>query len=74
MKEAVEVYNKEARLLGKPTQEIPAGYVAPEPDVPPTVTQAPKHTSSPNDQKKKSTPPSLDIPASEFHQILGGSM
>ena len=55
LKEAVEVYNKEARLLGKPTQEIPAGYVAPEPDVPPTVTQAPKHTSSPNDQKRRYT-------------------
>ena len=27
LKEAVEVYNKEARLLGKPTQEIPADYV-----------------------------------------------
>jgi hypothetical protein len=53
LKEAVEVYNKEARLLGKPTQEIPAGYVAPEPDVPPIVTHAPKHTSSFNDQKKK---------------------
>ena len=52
LKEAVEVYNKEARLLGKPTQEIPAGYVAPEPDVPPTLTQAPKHTSSPNDQEE----------------------
>jgi len=57
LKEAVEVYNKEARLLGKPTQEIPAGYVAPEPDVPPTLTQAPKHTSSPNDQKKATAVP-----------------
>jgi hypothetical protein len=57
LKEAVEVYNKEARLLGKPTQEIPAGYVAPEPDVPPTVTQAPKHTSSPNDQNKYTAVP-----------------
>jgi hypothetical protein len=54
LKEAVEVYNKEARLLGKPTQEIPAGYVAPEPDVPPTMTRAPKHTSSPNDKNKYS--------------------
>jgi hypothetical protein len=50
----VEIYNKEARLLGKPTQEIPAGYGAPEPDVPPTVTRAPKHTSSPNDKNKYS--------------------
>ena len=50
---ALWLYNKEARLLGKPTQEIPADSVAPEPDVPPTMTQAPKHTSSPNDQKKK---------------------
>ena len=53
LKEAVEVYNKEARLLGKPTQEIPANYVAPEPDVPLTVTRAPKHTSSPDDKKEK---------------------
>ena len=53
LEEAVEVYNKEARLLGLPTQEMPADYVAPEPDVPPTVTRAPKHTSSPNDKKKK---------------------
>ena len=54
LEEALEVYNKEARLLGKPTQEMPAGYVAPEPDVdvPPTMTQAPKHTSSPNKKKK----------------------
>jgi hypothetical protein len=28
LKEGVEVYNKEALLLGKPTQEIPADYVA----------------------------------------------
>jgi hypothetical protein len=54
LKRAVEIYNKEARLLGKPTQEIPAGYGAPEPDVPPTVTRAPKHTSSPNDKNKYS--------------------
>ena len=53
LEEAVEIYNKEARKIGKPTQEMPADYVAPEPDVPLTVTQAPKHTSSPNDQKKK---------------------
>ena len=55
LEEAVEIYNKEARRLGLPTQEIPADYVAPETDVdvPLTVTRAPKHTSSPNDQKKK---------------------
>ena len=53
LKEAVEVYNKEARRLGKPTQEMPAGYVG----VPPTVTRAPKHTSSPNDQNKYTTVP-----------------
>ena len=52
LKEAVEVYNKEARLVGKPTQEMPAEYV----DVPPTLTQAPKHTSSPNDQNKATVP------------------
>ena len=52
LEEAVRVYNKEARLVGMPTQEMPADYVAPEPDVTPTVTRAPKHTSSPNDQKK----------------------
>ena len=55
LEEAVEIYNKEARRLGLPTQEIPADYVAPETDVdvPLTVTRASKHTSSPNDQKKK---------------------
>ena len=42
LKEAVEVYNKEARLLGKPTQEIPAGYVAPEPDVTPHRDSSPE--------------------------------
>ena len=33
---------------------VPAKYVAPDPDVevPPTVTRAPKHTSSPNYQKR----------------------
>ena len=36
----------------KRSRLVPAKYVAPEPDVPPTVTRAPKHTSSPNDQKK----------------------
>ena len=53
LEEAVEIYNKEARLVGKPTQEMPANYVAPEPDVPPTVTRAPKHTSSPDDKNEK---------------------
>ena len=57
LEEAVEIYNKEALLLGKPTQEIPSDYVAPEPEVPPTVTQAPKHTSSPNDQNKYTAVP-----------------
>ena len=31
---------------------VPAKYVALDPDVPPTVTRAPKHTSSPNEKKR----------------------
>jgi hypothetical protein len=34
---------------------VPAKYVAPEPDKPPTVTRAQKHTSSPKDKMKEKT-------------------
>ena len=53
LKEAVELYNEEAKTLGRPTKELPGDIEPPEPDRILTVIPARKHAPRPDKEKKK---------------------
>ena len=53
LKKAVEVYNEEAKKLGRPAMELPGEIEPSEPDRIPTVIPARKHAPRPDEEKEK---------------------
>ena len=53
LKKAVELYNDEAKKLGKPAKELPGEIEPPEPNRIPTVIPARKHAPRPDEEKEK---------------------